>query len=220
MIGHGGKTCIPAEVEPSLESGSCYPLVNFTRPFCQNHGVTLPNYVYTTPHDQHVSNYESNRDFDAMENFGMSRITNVYGTDVATVRKCLRAGILAFCHYSFPGCDRTQSIVAEQTICRESCLESISMCPKKIYDDLYVYAISLDPRDGKKYRCELQPYRNAGDSPECYFYRVRTNFTTGRTAGTYPSFAYDVIICHWAPSWFNNAYYLILLIFRNSSTMD
>jgi hypothetical protein len=43
------RTCIPAEAEPTLNSSSCYPLVNFTRPFCQNHGITLPNTYLRRP---------------------------------------------------------------------------------------------------------------------------------------------------------------------------
>ena len=46
------RTCIPAEAEPTLNSSGCYPLVNFTRPFCQSNGITLSDYVYKTPHKQ------------------------------------------------------------------------------------------------------------------------------------------------------------------------
>jgi hypothetical protein len=67
------RTCIPAEAEPTLNSSSYYPLVNFTRPFCQNHGITLPNYVYGTPYYQNYRNDEINRDYDAAVKIGVSQ---------------------------------------------------------------------------------------------------------------------------------------------------
>ena len=171
--------CIPAEAEPSLESSSCYPLVNFTRPFCQNHGITLPSYVYKTPADQISNNYDGNGDADSFERLGALKTSHYLNTDVARVRKCVQALLMIYCHGYFPRCDRTRSVAMEQKVCREPCLEMIHICGK-MYDVLFKYWIMADPDKKKEYSCQLQPYRNAGDSPECYYYSLRTN-STGKT---------------------------------------
>ena len=179
MKGHANKTCIPAEAEPSLKSSSCYPLANFTRPFCQNFGITLPSYVYKTPYDQKSDNNEGNRLEDVFGKVGASRISRFWNISIVTYRKCLPALFTYYCHGYFPRCDRTRSVVVEQKVCRESCLEMIHICGK-MYDVLFKYFITLSPKRKKEYRCELQPYRNAGDSPECYYYSLRAN-STGKT---------------------------------------
>ena len=177
--GHANKTCIPAEAEPSLKLSSCYPLVNFTRPFCQNHGITLPSYVYRTPADQIWNNYRGNRDIASVEEIAISRISRFLNMDVATCRKCFQALITCICHDHFPSCDRTQSVFLEQKLCREPCLKAIHICGK-IYDLLLKLMATRYPKRKKEFRCRLQPYRNAGDSPECYYYSLRTN-STGKT---------------------------------------
>ena len=179
MIGHANKTCIPAEAEPSLKSSSCYPLVNFTRPFCQNYGITLPSYVYKTPADQISNNNEGNRDIVGFEKLNASEIDRYLNVSVVTYRKCSQAIIVLYCHSRFPSCDRTQNVVVEQKLCREPCLEFIEVCGK-VYDVFFEYLTLRFPKRKKEFRCELQPYRNAGDSPECYYYSLRTN-STGKT---------------------------------------
>ena len=49
FMSFNSRTCIPAKAEPILNSSGCYPLVNFTRPLCQNHGVTLSGLIYRKP---------------------------------------------------------------------------------------------------------------------------------------------------------------------------
>ena len=153
--------------------------MNFTRPFCQNNGITLPSYVYRTPHDQILHNDEGNTDMAGLERFGASRLSQFFNVSVATFTQCLRAAIPIYCHINFPGCDRTQNVVVEQKLCRESCLEAIHICGK-IYDFFFTYMKTHSPEKKKKYNFGLQPYRNAGDSPECYYYSLRTN-STGKT---------------------------------------
>ena len=179
MKGDADKACIPAKAEPSLESSSCYPLVNFTRPFCQNHGITLPTYLYMTPHDQKAHNDEANKDADTIEKLGESRVSRFLNISIATFRKCAQAVVTYYCHAYFPSCDRTQGVFVERKVCRESCLQMIHIC-SKIYDVLFKYVEIRFPKREKEYRCQLQPYRNAGDSPECYYYSLLTN-STGKT---------------------------------------
>ena len=145
--------------------------MNFTRPFCQNYGITLPSYVYRTPADQIWNNDLGNTNARSFEKVRASRVSRFLNISVATYGKCLRALFTYYCHRRFPSCDRTQNVVVEQKVCRESCLEMIHICGK-IYDVLFKYSEIRFPKRKKRYRCELQPYRNAGDSPECYYYSL------------------------------------------------
>ena len=175
------RTCVPAEAEPSLNSSSCYPLVNFTRPFCRDHGVVLPSYVYRTPFCQNRKNHERNKMFDAVEKLGISKLSRIFSIDVTTIKKCLKVLIIYLCHDALPSCDRTRGTFVEQKVCRESCLKARRICGE-VYDVMSRFFITRFPKDEKKYRCELQPYRNVGDSPKCYYIDlgiVDTN-STGR----------------------------------------
>jgi hypothetical protein len=104
------RTCIPAEAEPTLNSSSCYPLVNFTRPSCQNRGITLPNYVYNTPDYQNNRNDQANADYDTSQKLGASKISRFLKVDISTVRKCMQASTILYCHHYYPSCDRTQNV--------------------------------------------------------------------------------------------------------------
>ena len=141
--------CIPATAEPSLNSSSCYPLVNFTRPFCQNLGVALPSHVYRTPSYQNWKNDEGNKIMDAAENIGISKISQVFAVDVTTIRKCLEVFIIYLCHDFFPSCDRTQSIFMERKICRESCLKMTRICGK-MYDVVSRYYIQQKTQNTRR----------------------------------------------------------------------
>jgi hypothetical protein len=174
------RTCIPAEHEPMLNSitSSCYPLVYFTRPFCQNNGIALPNYVYQTPNHQNDRNHEANKDYDAVMKIGVSNISRFLNIDINTVRKCLPAVVIGYCHLHFPSCDRTRSVFQEQKICRESCLELTHICGEmwKMFERYY----AIFHQELKLSSCEQQPPRNAGDSPECWYFNGDANSTAGK----------------------------------------
>ena len=124
------RTCSSATVKPSLNSSSCYPLVNFTRPFCQNHGVTLPSFIYAMLSYQNWKNHEVNKYYDAIRRLGFSRIGRILSLDVTTVKKCIQFFTRYLCHDYFPSCDQTQSLFLKQKVCRESCLQLIDICGK------------------------------------------------------------------------------------------
>ena len=168
------RTCIPAEAEPTLNSSSCYPLVNFTRPFCQNRGITLPNYVYGTPYHQNKKNDIANSDFDRLGKLDESKISRFIKVDISTFRKCVQTYAIVYCRQYFPSCDRTQSVFKEQKTCRESYLELAHMCGKLW--EMLVKAYTIEYPEAKKLLLgELQPTRNAGDSPECWYFNGVAN---------------------------------------------
>ncbi|XP_028399006.1 uncharacterized protein LOC114522508 isoform X2 [Dendronephthya gigantea] len=169
-IQHGNRTCIPAEAEPLLNSSGCYPLVNFTRPFCQNHGVTLSDYIYQTPDEQSYRNNEGNGLYDRVVKLGIPKVSRFFNVDNDTLIKCLHAYVPFACHYFFPNCDGTQSEYKKQKICQRTCLNIIRICGK-IWDFYAKFIIRYNPQPEwkKLVYCKLQPYRNAGDSPECWY---------------------------------------------------
>ncbi|XP_028418128.1 A disintegrin and metalloproteinase with thrombospondin motifs adt-1-like [Dendronephthya gigantea] len=165
------RTCISSAAEPKLVSSSCYPLVNFTRSFCESYGIALPNYVYNTPRRQIKENDEMNKINDSLGRLGESKITRWLQTSITTYRKCMHLFITLKCQMNFPSCDRTSSVFREQKLCRETCLQVRHIC-RKLWDVIASYATTRrrDEKTKKFVKCELQPYRNSGDSPECWYY--------------------------------------------------
>ena len=150
--------------------------MNFTRPFCKNLGISLPNYVYRTPEYQIWKNNEGNKIYDALVRLGPSRVSRIFGVNKTTFEKCARLFAIFMCRDVFPNCDRTESVIKEQMICRESCLYVAHVCIK-IYKKLLTYYGIRFPKNKKKYEWKLQPYRNAGDSPECWYFNPLKNLT-------------------------------------------
>ena len=97
--------------------------------------------------------------------------------------KCRQALIIFVCQEQFPSCDRTQSVFSKQKMCRESCLDIIRIC-SKLYLLVFKYYIIQHPETKKKYHCEIQPYRNAGDSPECSYLTELAN-VSGNILGSF-----------------------------------
>jgi hypothetical protein len=128
-----------------------------------------------------LKNNELNKGFSTFETLGLSKLSRFFSMDVVTLRKCLQFAIEIVCRDLFPSCDRTQSVLLEQKICRESCLETTRIC-SKMYRFLFNYYTEQHPESEKQFRCELQPYRNAGDSPECYYVNGLAN-TPGTIQG-------------------------------------
>lgn len=174
------STCIPAKNEPLLNSSSCYPLLNFTRPFCR--GVPLSDYVYKPPRQQRFHNDYANNFFDNLFKAFKSKPKPLLVGN-ATIRECANAFVPFLCHLYFPSCDQTQDVIKEQKICHETCLNLLHKCQKlfKKYEILKIYTTFHPDSKSKKFvHCDLQPYRHAGDSPECWYSDLE-NFT-----GIYP----------------------------------
>ena len=97
-------TCIPAEDEPMLNSSSWYPLPKFTRPFCQNRGVKLPNYVYNrTPSDQYSRNDDYNNAYDRFETLGVGTVSRYFKMDATPIKKCAQNITIFFLSFIFSG---------------------------------------------------------------------------------------------------------------------
>ncbi|XP_028414636.1 plasminogen-like [Dendronephthya gigantea] len=144
--------------------------MNFTRPFCQNHGVILSDYIYETPYKQRWYNDYLNREYDRYVRLGVPKMSRFFKVDNDMVIKCVHASVPLLCHYHFPSCEATRAVYKEQTICRETCLNLIRICGE-IWDyfaKAYTHK-HPDQQSKKRVLCELQPYRNAGESPECWY---------------------------------------------------
>ena len=164
------RTCVPAEVEPLLNSSECYPLVNFSRPFCQNHGVILSDNIYETPYQQSWYNNYANEQLDKYVRFGVRKMSRLVKVANETVITCVHALLPVLCHNYFPSCEASRGEYKQQKICRETCLNLIRICGKmgEFLAKVYTH-IHPEPESKKRVRCKLLPYRNAGDSPECWY---------------------------------------------------
>ncbi len=168
--------CIPAEAEPTLNSSSCYPLVNFSRPFCRNHGIILPSYVYDTPERQINRNREITRDYHIYVMIGASKLSHLFKEDINRVEKCMENILIFYCRYYFPRCDQTQSVFKRQKVCHESCLKLTHICGE-MWKLFITTSKTRSPGSKISLSCELQQYRNAGDSPECWYINTLANST-------------------------------------------
>ena len=117
-----------------------------------------------------------NSDYDIVMKMGVTKISSYFEVNITTVKKCMNALSLLFCHYYFPRCDGTQSVYRRQYICRESCLEVTQIC-SSIWKIVEPYFMIRFPKMARLVTCELQPFRNAGDSPECWYYNELSNLT-------------------------------------------
>ena len=192
------RTCVPAEAEPFLNSSSCYPLVNFSRPFCQNHGVTLPSYVYATASEQTHGNEIAH--MDSILNLDPSKASEYFKMDIPFIKKCLKNVIILLCRMYFPSCDSTKNVFRGTKVCRESCLELTSSCGPlwKLFEKYIKARFPNDIERNKRAHCELQPYRNAGDSPECWYYNRHANIT-GNINNRQLALTLELLVTYTAP---------------------
>ena len=172
------RTCVPAEAEPLIHSSGCYPLVNFSRFFCQNRGITLPSYVYLKPSLQIARNDHWNYQYDYYRDLDLAKLSSYFKMDISSIKKCIENMMILACHMGFPSCDRTQSVMRKRMVCRESCLDLTHSCGrvKTFAERMVAIRYPNDSEIYKQVHCP-RPYRNAGDSPECWYFNRNANIT-------------------------------------------
>ena len=129
--------------------------------FCKKHGVNMETYVFKTFEDQQDASAEFNDTQTVLE-----QIKPIY--DAFNKSKiCLDVAITVFCHYKFPPCDRTGSTIQERKPCKATCDYFMKTCMKvvKVFQQLQHEYIN----------CSIFPIREAGSSPECWYYNGRLN---------------------------------------------
>ena len=194
------RTCVQADAEPFLYSSSCYPLVNFSRPFCQSHGVTLHSYVYSTPSEQTHQNDRLHLNFKVYSNLDPSKAREYFKMDIPSIKKCAKNVIILMCRFYFPSCDGTKNVFRKTKVCRESCLEFIDSCGPawKLFEKYIKARYPHNIEKNKRAHCELQPYRNAGDSPECWYYNRDANIT-GNINNRQLALTVELLVTYTAP---------------------
>ena len=128
----------------------------------------MANNVYSTPANQIKKNEDLNSKYDVYVDIGAEGISLLIAVNVTTVKKCINAMSIISCHYLFPSCDSTRSVFKRQYICRETCLEAMQICGK-IWEMLEEKYVMKSSKAKNRLHCHSQPYRNAGDSPECWY---------------------------------------------------
>ena len=128
-----------------------------------------------SPKNQSDANYYSNKDHDAFVRIGIRRVSHYFHLDTATVKWCYCRFLQLRCHYYFPSCDRTQSVYKKQKICRETCLKVRQSCYKP-WKSIGIAVKLRHPNEEilNVFQCKLPSYRNAGDSPECWYDDLQT----------------------------------------------
>ncbi|CAB4035413.1 partial, partial [Paramuricea clavata] len=73
------------------------------------------------------------------------------------------------CYYTFPGCDRSTSVLRPKKFCKESCLHFTNECSRFVNAWKEILLPSY-PEKAALFSCLEKPSRNAGESPECVYY--------------------------------------------------
>ena len=129
--------------------------------FCKKHGVNLETYVFKTFEDQQVASAGLNDTQTLFE-----QLKPIY--DAFNKSKiCLDVAITAYCHYKFPPCDRTGSTIQERKPCKATCDYLMKTCMK--------VAGAIQQFKHEYINCSILPIREAGSSPECWYYNGRLN---------------------------------------------
>ena len=129
--------------------------------FCKRHGVNLGTYVFKTLAGQQISSSQLSDSVTLME-----QLKPIYDL-LNTSKICFDVAVTAFCHYHFASCDRTGSTIQERGPCKAMCDYLLKTCKK---------FVDVFQQIGHKYvNCSIFPIREAGSSPECWYYNGRLN---------------------------------------------
>ena len=129
--------------------------------FCKKHGVNLETYVFKNLEDQKSASFGFNDSQTQLE-----QLKPIY--DVFNKSKiCLDVAITAICHYEYPSCDRTGSTIQERKPCKASCDYFMKTCKK--------FVEVFQQFQHQYFNCSIFPIREAGSSPECWYYNGRLN---------------------------------------------
>ncbi|XP_028416142.1 plasminogen-like, partial [Dendronephthya gigantea] len=118
-----------------------------------------------------------------LERLGELKISLYSKISVTKVRICIPILNIYLCHLFFPSCDRTQSVYKEKAACRETRVNVYHLCDYVSIRETFKKYFSIrwsgaTPERKKFILGDLQPVRNAGDSPECWYTEFRN--TTDR----------------------------------------
>ena len=162
------SSCTSASQYPHY-SFFCRPLLPSANYYCKGKNVSIDSHVYMSDSDQIVNN-------ERMERMANSFVLIKAYQPMLEVRAACRPALdIVYCHHYFPPCDRTGGIVEKMVLCRETCKYLWKTCDrelivarqlnKKSLELLYPYLWDLSIAN-----CAQFPMRNAGDTPECWYY--------------------------------------------------
>ena len=85
-------------------------------------------------------------------------------------KKCEKAIDIVYCHHYFPRCDGTGDKYKAQTLCKETCQYFTNACNQELK---ILRAVPLGGSGLNIIDCAKFSLRNAGKSPECYYFDER-----------------------------------------------
>ena len=134
--------------------------------------------MFKTLEGQQVSNSQLNDSQTLLEQ--LKPLYDAFNTS----KICIDVAVPALCHYHFPSCDRTGSTIQERRPCKAMCDYFMKTCMKLMG--------VVQKVTHKYFNCSILPIREAGTSPECWYYNGWLN---GKLKKTQNNCIIIIIVC-------------------------
>jgi hypothetical protein len=165
-------SCVPAQptVNASLVKTMCRPYNYYKNDYCRN--ILGDRKMYGTELDQDKS-HSSFRNIvhgkRLLEKYRKIRVPDF----------CMKVWNDSLCQAEYPKCDETSGTLRPKPVCRETCENVDKLCEKEIKILMKFNKVRVSQSSPNQYplywslhNCSLLQFRNGGDTPECYYYRL------------------------------------------------
>ena len=153
--------CVQAAPIPSVKT-SCVPLQYNS--YCSNKGILLDNFVFVKSDIQQENDKKLNR--------LQSNLDKFRALGFSLPEKCEKATNIVSCHHFYPRCDSTGDLYKAQRLCKETCQYFTYACSHGL---AMLNLLPAASRYDDIIKCSNFLSRDAGQSPECYYFDERVN---------------------------------------------
>jgi hypothetical protein len=159
-------SCVPAHptVKASLVKEMCRSYMYPKDGFCRD--ILGDRKMYGTKHDQEIGDGIFRRIV-----YGKLLIDKYHKMPLR--ESCIKVANDSSCQDAYPKCDKTSGTLRPKPVCRETCENTEKLCDKELETIMKfnkIPASSLGRSYWNLQNCSLLPFRNGGDTPECYYY--------------------------------------------------
>jgi hypothetical protein len=146
----------------------CHPYNYSKNDYCRN--ILGDRKIYGTVRDQD----KSHGSFRNIVNG--KRLIEKYRKIILT-ESCMKVWNDSSCQGAFPKCDETSGTLRPKPVCRETCENEEKVCEKELkmlinFSKIPMSSPNQYPLYWKFENCSDLQFRNGGDTPECYYYRL------------------------------------------------
>jgi hypothetical protein len=163
-------SCVPAQptVNASLVKKMCRSYMYPKDGFCRD--ILGDRKMYGTKHDQEIGDGIFRRIV-----YGKLLIDKYHKMPLR--ESCIKVANDSSCQDAYPKCDKTSGTLRPKPVCRETCENAEKLCDKELealreFNKIRESSPNQYPLYWNLHNCSLLPYRNGGDTPECYYYRL------------------------------------------------